>query len=118
MDNAMHWDLRRMFPTDEAWRAKLQQMLALADELAAQKGHAAASAEELCKTAALYEKMEEGFDDLGVFSNSNFDQDMSDTAAKELNETFRNAATGVGEKLSFLAPELMQYSQEGPIRSQ
>ena len=112
MDNAMHWDLRRMFPTDEAWHAKLQQMLALADELAAQKGHAAASAEELCKTAALYEKMEEGFDDLGVFSNSNFDQDMSDTAAKELNETFRNAATGVGEKLSFLAPELMQYSQE------
>ena len=98
----MHWDLRRMFATDEDWRAKLKEMLSLADALAQQKGHAAASAEELSKTASLYERMEEGFEELGVFSNSNFDQDMSDTVAKELNETFRNAmAQGVARNRDF-----------------
>ena len=112
IDISKKWDLRRMYPTDELWREKLAQTEKLVDELAARQGKAAESAGALKKTLSLYYEMSEALDDLAVFSNSNFDQDMSDAAAKELNESFMNAVTAAGEKLSFLTPELMRGSYE------
>ena len=37
---------------------------------------------------------------------------MADPAAKKLYETAQNQSTAIGEALSFMAPELMQYSME------
>lgn len=104
------WDLRKMYPTDALWDAALERVQSIACELAGQKGHAAASAAELMKTATLYEQLNELLDDVAVFAFSNFDADMSDKEAKKLNERCRNAFNEIGEKTSFLAPELMQYS--------
>ncbi len=112
MDNSMKWDLRRMFPTDGDWREKLAVTMKEVDELAAREGRLAESAESLESALRLYYSISEKLYDLAVFSNSNLDQDMSDSAAKELNECFVSAATAAGEKLSFLAPELMRESYE------
>lgn len=106
------WDLRKMFPTDEDWKKTLAKVMENTEKLAAGKGRLADSAAALCRTAELYEAVERDLDDLMVFANSNFDQDMSDSEAKELFESAQNAATSIGEKLAFMAPELMGYSLE------
>ncbi|MBQ3048595.1 MAG: oligoendopeptidase F [Oscillospiraceae bacterium] len=112
MTDAAKWDLRRMYPTDELWNEKLNATLLKIDELAEQRGKINSSAEELFKTISLYESVFQDITDLAVFSRSNFDQNMADSAAKALNETLMTAMTAVGEKISFLAPEFMQGNYE------
>ena len=104
------WSLRAMFPTDEDWYAELDTCTALCEELAARRGHLADCAASLLKTAEQYMALQRKLDALSVFSFSHLDTDMSDAKAGEMNGMLRNTATAISEKLSFLAPELMQYS--------
>ena len=112
MEETMRWDLRRMYPTDEDWFSELEQVQALCRALAARKGRCAEDAAALCLTVRQYFELDERLYDLMVFANSNFDQNMADGAAKKLYESAQNAATAIGEALSFLAPELMRHSPE------
>lgn len=101
-----------MFPTDEDWNREMEAAVETAKKLAERKGNLAVDAAALKETARLYLDVEEKMYRLMVFSNSNFDQDMADPAAKKLYETAQNQFTAIGEMLSFMAPELMQYSME------
>lgn len=92
MEQKTHWNLRKMYPTDECWQEKLASVMRLVETLTAQKGHCADTAEALCQTARLYTQIDEQLYDLLVFANSNFDQDMSNPQAKKLYETAQNAA--------------------------
>lgn len=112
MEDQMRWSLREMFPTDEDWNREMEQASEIAKALAGRKGHLAENAEALAETARLYLELEEKLYRLMVFANSNFDQNMADPAAKKLYETAQNQSTAIGEALSFMAPELMQYSME------
>lgn len=112
MEDQMRWSLREMFPADEDWNREMEQASEIAKALAGWKGHLAENAEALAETARLYLELEEKLYRLMVFANSNFDQNMADPAAKKLYETAQNQSTAIGEALSFMAPELMQYSME------
>ena len=112
MEERTRWDLRRMYPTDEDWFRELEEVQALCRELEARKGHCAEDAGALCLTVRQYFTLDERLTNLMVFANSNFDQNMADGAAKKLYESAQNAATRIGEALSFLAPELMQHTPE------
>lgn len=112
MEDQMRWSLREMFPADEDWNREMEQASEVAKALAGRKGHLAENAEALAETAGLYLELEEKLYRLMVFANSNFDQNMADPAAKKLYETAQNQSTAIGEALSFMAPELMQYSME------
>lgn len=112
MENINNWDLRKMYPTDEDWYNKLEEVKILVNKLCDKKGNCANSAKNLLDTAKLYFDIDQNLYDLHVFSNSNFDQDMSDKNAKHLYEVFQNEVTEIGQKISFLAPELMQYDMD------
>jgi oligoendopeptidase F len=109
MNEKDRWNLRKMYPTDEDWNHTLEQALKLAGTIEGRKGQCADTAETFLETVEQYMELDQKLYDLMVFANSNFDQDMSDVSAKQLYEKAQNAATQIGEKLSFLAPELMQY---------
>lgn len=110
------WNLREMYPEDQQWKEEMEQAVTMAKALAARKGSAARDAEALLETARQYEALHKSLSRLSVFAHSNFDQDMSDAAAKELYELASNRYTEIGESLSFLAPELMAYSMEDFLR--
>ncbi len=112
MEEQTRWNLRKMYPTDALWYEDLKETEHLCGELAARKGHCAENAQALLKTAQQYFGLDQKLYHLVVFANSNFDQNMADSEAKKLYETAQNTATAIGEKLSFLAPELMQYTPE------
>ena len=106
------WNLREMFATDEQWKDTMKKTIALVDALAARQGHLAQTPQELLQTAHQYEEIQQNLYALFVFAHSNFDQNMADSAAKELYESASSSGTEIGEKLAFIAPELMQYSME------
>lgn len=112
MENINNWDLRKMFPTDKDWYDRLEYVKGIVDELCKRKGGCAINPTQLLKTAKQYFEINEKLYELQVFANSNFDQDMSDKKAKHLYEVCQNEVTSIGERLSFLAPELMQYNME------
>jgi len=101
-----------MYATDEDWRNTLSETMGMVDALASRQGKLAESADALWETAQQYESIQRNLEALFVFAHSNFDQDMSDSTAKGLFETASSAATRIGEKLSFMAPELMSHSME------
>ncbi len=112
MEDTTRWSLRDMFPTDEEWNREMEAAAKIAQKLAERKGRLAVDAAALKETAALYVDLQDKLYRLMVFANSNFDQDMADAAAKKLYETAQNQSTAIGEMISFMAPELMQYSME------
>lgn len=101
-----------MFPTDEDWNKEMNAAVQTAKKLAERKGRLAVDAAALKETAALYVDLQDKLYRLMVFANSNFDQNMADAAAKKLYEAAQNQSTAIGEMISFMAPELMQYSME------
>ena len=56
MDVQMTWNLEDLFPSEEMWNVKLEEAKRLFEQLTAQKGHAAATAADLLRTARLYEE--------------------------------------------------------------
>lgn len=112
LDLSTRWNLREMFATDDDWRKTLSSTMSMVDILAARKGKLADSAAALWETAQQYEAIQKNLEALFVFAHSNFDQNMSDSTAKALFESASNSATQIGEKLSFMAPELMAHTME------
>ena len=106
------WNLSDMFADVESWQAQLAQAKTVCDKLAAQRGHAGESPSALLQTAQLYEQLNLNIEQLFVFANTNYDQDMSNSQAKDLYETISNEYTAMQERISFLAPELMQMTPE------
>ena len=132
MNQKDRWNLRKMFETDARWKEEMEKAVACAEKMAAEKEvlqkdteayrcakeagreseTACASAEIFLRLIGEYEQLEEKIADLAVFAHANFDQDMSDSAAKDLFEQAQNHLTGISEKLSFLSPMLMRYSMD------
>lgn len=112
MDQSTRWNLEDLFVSVEEWKKALELAKADACELATRKGQAADSAENLKKTADLYFKMNRTLETVFLYAKCKFDENMSDNASKGLYETAVNANTQINEKLSFLAPELMQMTPE------
>ena len=132
MELKYHWDLGKMFESDEQWKAKMQYAIELSQSLEDEKSAiehdseqfmkadgqknsqstASASAKLFLRLLEKYEQMEELLGSLAVFAHSNFDQDMSNANAKELFELAQNNMTDISERLSFLSPMMMRYTLE------
>lgn len=106
------WSLRDMYPTDEDWQADIDACQKLSADLSARRGHLADSASALKQTIEQYMALSQKLDAAAVFAFSALDVDMSDPVAGERNGLFRNVASAISEQLSFMTPELMQYSME------
>lgn len=112
MEQAMRWKLEDLFGNTEEWKAALETAKKDAESLAGMKGCAGANAQNLKKTAVLYEKMNRTLETVFLYAKCKFDENMADTDSKNLYETAVSAGTEISEKLSFLAPELMQLTPE------
>ncbi len=110
MDIQMTWNLEDLFASAGEWEIGLQKAKELFEQLAARKGHAADTAADLLETAKLYERANILFEQLAVYAACGYHQDLSVGETKKRMEQISNTAASVGEKMSFLAPELMQYS--------
>ena len=70
----------------------------------------ASSAAELLETARIAEEITVRFGRIQVYAYCGYSQDLADEDAKNRMGLVMNLSTSASEKLSFLTPELMQYS--------
>ncbi len=112
MEQSMNWKLEDLFSGAEEWKNVLEKTKADAEKLARKKGSVGKTAQDLKETAELYEKMSRGLETVFLYAKCKFDENMADSESKNLYETAVNTATQISEKLSFLAPELMQLTPQ------
>ena len=106
------WDLTHMFQDAAHWRSQLEEAKSLAKTLSAMQGTIAADGQQLCTALQLNDTLGETLTALFVYAKMYFDQNMSNSEAKDLYETADSAYTAIAEQLSFLEPELLEITPE------
>ncbi len=106
------WDLTHMFQDAAHWRSQLEEAKSLAKILASMQGTITADGQQLYTALQLNDTLGETLTALFVYAKMYFDQNMSNSEAKDLYETADSAYTAIAEQLSFLEPELLEITPE------
>lgn len=102
------WDLTDLYPDSEAYLADLAAIAKMADQLAGYKGQLASSAKTLVEALTLNDKMGVTVERAAAYARLGFDSDMGNPKSKDLYERLDYLFASLGEKLSFLEPELLE----------
>ncbi len=111
-DIRSRWDLSHMFRDTADWRQRLQQAKETAASLAAMQGHVTQNAASLYHALTCNDALGESLAALFVYAKMYFDEDMSNSEAKDLYETADAVYTEIAEKTAFLEPELLTLTPE------
>ncbi len=106
------WRLEDIFPDTAAWEKDLEQMLSLADEIAAMEPCAASSAENLLKTLRLFEQCMLKTDRVYGYAHMRNDEDTGNAASQELFMRAQKAYAQIGEKTAWLEPAILEIPAE------
>lgn len=106
------WRLEDIYKDLPAWEADLKKAGDLADQIAAMEGKAAGSAAALLKTLDLYAACLETIYSVFAYAFMRHDQDTGNAADTELFLRAQSAEVAIGEKLSFLEPEVLTLPEE------
>ena len=106
------WRLEDIFPDTAAWEKDLEQMLALADEIAAMEPCAADSAGNLLKTLRLLENCMLKTDRVYGYAHMKNDEDTGNADSQELYMRAQKAYAQIGEKTAFLEPAILAIPNE------
>ncbi|MEA4892694.1 MAG: oligoendopeptidase F [Peptococcaceae bacterium] len=106
------WDLTKLYPHSEAYLKDLASISHMGDQLAAYKGKLAASAKNLYEALTLNDKMGTTVERAAAYARLGFDSDMGDPKSKDLYERLDYLFSGLGEKLAFFEPELLEMEPE------
>ena len=106
------WDLTPMFPDAAAWRSGLEEAKQIATDLSAMQGTVSTSADALYQALQYNDALGQKLTALFVYAKMYFDQNMSNSEAKDLYETADSSYTAIAEQISFLEPELLELTPE------
>ena len=106
------WDLTHMFQDAAEWRSSLEEAKNLTKALSAMQGTITNDADTLYQALKMNDDLGEKLTALFVYSKMYFDQNMSNSEAKDLYETADSVYTAIAEQLSFLEPELLELTPE------
>lgn len=106
------WDLTHMFADADAWRNALEEAKALTKTISAMQGTITKDADTLYQALQYNDKLGEKLTALFVYAKIYFDENMSNSEAKDLYETADSVYTAIAEQLSFLEPELLELTPE------
>ena len=101
------WNLKDLYPDEEACRDDLESISALASRIAGMQGSLTSSADTLLEALRLIDEMGIAADRACTYIKLNFDSDMGNPPAQELYGRMHYLLTNVGEKMAFLEPELL-----------
>lgn len=112
VDEALQWDLTRVFPNDEAFEKEWDHVQSLATAFEQYKGTLQQSAEHLRQVIGdmmqLYRRLEVVY----VYASMKNDQDTTNATYQAMEAKATSLYTFVIEKVSFFEPELMAIPQD------
>ena len=106
------WRLEDIYANEDLWEADLKKVAAKGDELASFEGKVGASAKNLLDVFKLREEIEtlEGY--IYGYAHMRRDEDTANTHNQELASKATSALVQIGEKTSFIDPEILAIDDE------
>lgn len=112
VDKALTWRLEDIYENEEKWDAEVKEALSLADEIAKYNGKVKESAENLFDVLSLYEKADLLISRFHGYAHMRHDEDTANSKYNAMNQKATSALLQIGEKASFLEPEILSISDD------
>lgn len=106
------WNLSDMYASKEAWERELDEVKALAGELAAMEGAVTASAENLYKVLELNAQIGQKLDLAYNYAERLFDEDQKNTEHQAMSQKVYGTAVDCESRTAFVVPEILTAEQE------
>ena len=106
------WRLEDIFPDTAAWEKDLNEMLSIADEIAAMESCITDNAQNLLGALRLFEKCMLKTDRVYGYAHMKNDEDTGNADSQELFMRAQKAYAQIGEKTAFIEPAILAVSAE------
>ncbi|MBU6298357.1 MAG: oligoendopeptidase F family protein [Alphaproteobacteria bacterium] len=109
---AYMWDLSDLYSSPDAWTAARDKAMAAADKLESYKGTLGKSAADMLTALDAISAVHKEADRLGVYASLKADEDVRIAANQERQQLAQAVATTLGEKTSWLTPEILSVGAD------
>ena len=106
------WDLRDLYPTDEAWLAEYEALKTVPAEAAAMRGTLGASADALLAWLRRQDEIQVRVEKLYTYAACLSDQDVADGKGQDMRSKAMSTAVALESACAFAAPEIMAIPEE------
>ena len=106
------WDLRDIFPSDEAWYAENEALSAYPAKIAAYCGRLGESAETLLSFFRLQDELSVRIEKLFGYASCSLDVDQGDSKYQEMRGRAMSTAVTISASAAFATPEIMAIPDE------
>ncbi len=110
------WATEDLYPSDEAWEAELQVMVAQGQEMAAYAGKVGSNAQTLLAYMKLLEDIQVRSSQLASYANRKADEDTRVPAYQAMLSRFRAAFVALNASTSFETPEFLAIPEADLVR--
>ena len=106
------WDLRDLFPTDEAWHAEYEDLKTMPERAAAFQGKLGRSAEDLLLWFRLQDEIQERLSRLHTYASCKSDQDTGNGTYQDFRGKAMGTYVAVLSACAFATPEIMAIDDD------
>lgn len=104
------WDLSHIYPTDQAWRAAKDKLVAGLPAIRAFKGTLATSPQRLADALELSSRLGKEFARLYVYASMMSDQDTRVSTYQGMQQEMAQIGANLGAETSFIEPEILNVN--------
>jgi oligoendopeptidase F len=105
------WNLTDIYPTDEAWRAAKQKLVADLDGVGKLKGTVAQSPAQMLLVAETITNLNKDFSRLYVYASLNSDQDTRNSTYQAMKQEMAQLGSAFGAATAWLEPEILKMDE-------
>ena len=106
------WDLRDMYPNDEAWKQEYEALQDMPERLSAFRGRLGESAETLLEFFRLQDELELRLTPLHTYAGCSSDRDTSDGFYQDMRGKAASTWIAIASAASFATPEIMALDED------
>lgn len=106
------WNLKDLYPSDEAWNDSKEKLTAQFDNILAYKGRLTNSASQLLACLELQSEISKEFDRLYSYASMKSDQDTRESKYLGMRQQLEQAITDFSSKASFIDPEIAAMDKQ------
>jgi len=105
------WDLSKIYPSDQAWRAAKDALVAELPKIAAYKGTLGSSPQKLADALELGSRLSKDFSRIYVYTSMTSDQDTRVSLYKGMQQEMAQVGATFGSETAFIEPEILKIDR-------
>ena len=105
------WDLSKIYPSDEAWRAAKDALVAELPRIAAYKGTLGSSPQKLADAMELASRLSKDFSRVYVYASMMSDQDTRVSRYQGMQQEMTQVGATFGAETAYIEPEILKIDR-------